>query len=227
MSAGIPISPNADIKSSELKGLAEIPNSSAYLTPTTSYQTLVSAPASGVRRVNQIVLKNIDASVTTVFSFKLVRSGTDYVVVQFQLAPGEKFVLTFQWLLTSADSIEAKVAASCSGLIEAGYVTWLGGMDVANFTGTSWADVLTVPAGKIYSMLGVVIQNSYTNTQAVSLQVLNGSSAVMYSDARTLAPGGVWFVGLPMVLGSGWKVQVKHGAASYTGSAVASWIEVP
>lgn len=223
----IPISPNQEIKSSEVKGLANLANTSAYLTPTTSYQALVAAPPSGVRRVNQIVMKNINASVSTTFFIKLVRSGTDYIVVQIQLAPGEKFVLDFPWILAMTDSIQAKVAATCSGLIEAGYVSWVGGMGLANFTGTSWANLLTVPEGSNYSLLGLIIQNSCARTQTVSLQVIDGSSVVKYSDSKSLIPGAVWVLGLNVVIGAGWKVQVKHGAASFTGSAMASWIEVP
>ncbi|NMC30708.1 MAG: hypothetical protein GYA45_11630 [Pelolinea sp.] len=223
----IPISPNVEIKSSEVKGLVGLSNSSAYLTPTTSYQELVAAPASGVRRVSQIVLKNVDESVATVFYLKLVKSGTDYIVVQIELAPYEKLVLDFPWILDTNSSLQAKVAATCSGLIVASFVTWLGGQEVANFTGTSWADLLTVPGGSTYATLGLAVANTYTVTETVSIQVINDSSTQMFRDSKTLGPGTVWFLELNLLMGAGWKIQVKHGASSYTGSALVSWMEVP
>ena len=223
----VAISPDQTIKSSEIKGLAAVPNNSVYLTPTTDYASLVAAPASGVKRVNQIVMKNIDASVTTIFYLKLVVSATDYIVITIQLAPGEKFILTFPWLLDSNSSIQAKVGASCDGVIEAGTIVFPGGMGVANFTGTDWEDVVTVAASSAYATLGMLISNSYTATQTVSLQVIDDESTVMYSDSKTLSPGAVWGFDLNLVMDAGWKIQVKHGAASYTGSAVASYLEVP
>lgn len=223
----IPITPNQEIKSVEVKGLANVSNASAVLTPTTSYQTLVAAPASGVRRVNQIIMKNIDASVTTVFYIKIVRSGTDYVVISKSLAPGEKLVMEFPFLLDTDTSIEAKVEASCTGRIIGSYITFVGGMSLTNFTGTGWADLLTVPAGHAYELLGFVIENTDTSSQNITMQIIDGSSNVIDSETKTLGPGHAWAYGIEVVLLAGYKIQVKHGAASKTGSALASWMEVP
>ena len=223
----VPISPNQTVKSSEIKGLAGVPNNSVYLTPTTSYAELVAAPASGVKQVNQIVMKNTDASVTTVFYLKLVISASDYIVVSIQLAPGEKFMLNFPWILDANSSIQAKVGATCDGLIEAGTIVFVGGMGAANFSGTAWEDLLTVAAASAYATLGMILQNSYTTTQTVSVQVIDDAAAVMFTDSKTLSPGAVWVFDLNLVMAAGWKIQVKHGAASYTGSALVSYLEVP
>jgi hypothetical protein len=223
----VAISPNQDIKSSEVKGLASIGNSNAVLTPTTSYQTLVAAPSTGCKRVNQVVIKNIDASVSADFYIKVVRSAVDYCIIKMNLAPGEKLALQFPFILSTTTSIEAKVSASCSARILASWIVFPGGMGLVNFTGTSWADALTVPAGEAYSLMGWVVTNTDTATQTISLQVIDGSSNVIYSDSRIMGPGSNWVSGINLVLSAGYKLQVKQGAASKTGSALVSYLPVP
>jgi hypothetical protein len=223
----IPITPNVDIKSTEVKGLAGVSNASAVLTPTTSYQTLVAAPSSAIRRVSQIIMKNYDAAVTAVFSIKIVRSGSDYNIISISLAPGEKFVLEFPFLLDTDTSIQGKVDVTCTGRIIASYIPFAGEMALATFTGTGWATVLTVPASHAYEMLGFVITNTDTTSQNIVIQILDASSNVIDYETRTLAPGANWFYGMTPVLLAGYKFQVKHGAASKTGAALVSYLEVP
>ena len=222
----IPMTPNQVYKSSHLKGIGEIGNASTFLTPTTSYANLVAAPASGILRVNQIAIKNIDTAVTTDFYLKIVCSGTDYLVMNPSLIPGERFIVNFPFLLDSTTSIQAKVAATCAARITASCVAWEGEMGLVNFSGVSWTDVLTVPSGHAYSLLAYALQNSDTASQTISLQIIDGSSNVKWSESRTLGPGEVWINDENVVLAAGWKLQVKHGAASKTGSALASYLEV-
>ncbi len=223
----IPISPGEPIKSSEIKGLAGVSNLSEFLSLTTSYQTLAAAPAAGVKRVNTIRLRNTDPTDTADFYLKLVKSATDYVPIVISLAPDEEFLLRFPFLLDANGALQAKTGAACDGLAVASSVTWLGGMEVLNFTGDSYADVLTVPVGKVYSLMGMLIVNTDATSQIVSMQIIDGSSNVKWADRITLAPGAVYLQLLDMAVGAGWKLQVKHGAASKTGSAVVSWMEVP
>jgi hypothetical protein len=223
----VAISPNQDIKSGEVKGLANVANASAVLTPNTGYQTLVAAPTTGCKRVNQIMMKNIDASVGADFFIKIVRSATDYTVIKIYLAAGEKLLLEFPFILSTTTSIEAKVSASCTARFIASWVVFPGGMGLTTFTGTSWADVLTVPTAEAYSLLGMVITNTDTSTQTISVQVIDGSSNVIHSDSRLMGPGSNWVSGFNLVLSAGYKVQVKHGAASKTGAAAVSYLPVP
>ncbi|MHC1739721.1 MAG: hypothetical protein AB9897_01275 [Anaerolineaceae bacterium] len=227
MTVTVPWTTGQELKSEHSKGAANIGNSSAFLTPTTNYADLVAAPASGILRVNQIVIKNID-TISAVFSIKLIRSATDYTVIQITLAANERFILEFPFLLNSLTKIQAKVSVTCAARITASCVVWEGEMALAAFSGTSWTDVIgAVPAGHAYSLLGFCVQNSDPTTQTISLQIIDGSSVVKWSETRTLGSGAVWINGENVVLAAGWKLQVKHGAASKTGIANASYLEVP
>ncbi len=224
----IPISPNQVIRSSEIKGLAGISNLSEYVSLTTSYQVLAAAPASGViKRVNTVRLRNTDPTDTADFYLKLVKSSVDYVPIPFSLAPGEEFLLRFPWLLDSNCTLQVKTGTACDGQATASSVTWAGGMEVLNFTGDTFADLVTVPTGKQYELLAMLLVNTDATKQDVSLQVVDGSAAVQCSDKKSLSSSAVYFQLLDMAIGAGWKLQVKHGAALKTGSVVVSYLEVP
>lgn len=207
-------------------GGIEVPNTSGYLTLTTSYQDLVSAPASGVYRATQICLSNKDSSVTTSFYFKIVRSSIDYVTFEIRLAPDEEFTLNCPIVLSPTDSIRAKVGATCTGYASASFMVSSGGTSVLNFAGDTFADALTVPAGKKYLLESLMISNSGTTTQTISIRIIDGSSNVKILKKRSVGPGSVWFIGIQSVLQAGWKVQVKHGAVALTGSCAITYLEV-
>jgi len=221
-----PISESQPIESYHLKAMGGAPNACSYLSLSNAYATLVAAPASGVTLITQLLLRNND-SVNADFYFKVVRSGVDYLVFRIELAPYERLIVEFPFILDTNTSIEAKTSASISAKCVATTLKFEGGMSVANFSGTAWTDLLTVPAGKAYSILGLMLSNSYNSAQNVSFQIIDNASNVKWTDSILLNQEGTWPCGEKFVMGAGWKIQVKHGAASYTGSAVAAFIEVP
>jgi len=203
------------------------PNTGNALALTTSYANLVAAPSGGVRRVAQIMLVNGDTSVSTVFYLKFIRSATDYIVIQRFLNPGESLMLEVPISLATTDSIQAKVGATCSGARAiASYLIGSGGTGVLNFTGASFADVVTVPTGKTYLIESVIVVNTYTVTDNVSVKGIDGSSNVLLLLTKKLRPGASWFIGYSPVLPAGYKIQVAHGAASQTGSIIVCYKEV-
>lgn len=205
---------------------ADGPSATSFLSLTNSYQDLVPAPASGICRVMQICFSNKDSSVTTSFYFKIVRSSTDYLIFEIVLAPDEEFTLNCPIVLSTVDSIQAKVFATCTGYASASYLVSSGGLDLLNFTGDTFADVLTVPAGKKHLIDSVMIMNSDPTSQTVSIQIIDDSSNVKLLKRRILKSGVVWFLGVQAVLQAGWKIQVKHGAALKTGSCAITYSEV-
>jgi hypothetical protein len=205
-------------------GLAGYGDTTASLLLTTSYQDLVAAPASSIRRVNKITLNNEDASVGTDFYFKLVKAGADYGPIQIFLNAGEKLDLIFPWLLDSTVKIQAKVGATCVGHAIASYCKFYGGNGILNFTGTSWATLLTAAVNT--NILGVMLVNTDTTIQTLSLQMIDGSSNVKGVWNKSLTQGSAWFIDLRMTLPAGYSLQVKQGTAAKTGSAFASHAEV-
>lgn len=208
-------------------GGLELAEVSAYLNLGTSYADLVAAPGGGARKVKEISMTNEDASVTTDFWFKLIKSTTDYFIFKFTLAPGEKFVLEFPIYLDSTMSIQAKVTATATGRATAAYVdVSKGATAVVNFSGTSFTDLVTVATGKTYSVLGFAMVNTDTTTQDCSWQFITSGAAVKQLNVRTLAPSSSYFSETQLVLAAGEKCQVAQGAASKTGSALISYEEV-
>jgi len=210
-----------------LYGGNELAKSSTYLNLGTSYADLVAAPASGVRKVKEISMTNEDASATTDFWFKIVKSSVDYFIFKFTLAPGEKFVLEFPFYLDSTMSIQAKVTATVTGRATAAYVDISkGAMAVVNFSGTSFTDLVIVTTGKTYTVLGFALVNTDVDTQTCSWQFITSGAAVKQLNTRTLPPSSSYFSEAQIVLTAGEKCQVAHGAASKTGSALISYEEV-
>ncbi len=211
-------------EANEHLGLAGCSDSTASLLLSTTYQDLVTAPSIGLRKVNQIILTNEDASVSTDFFFKLVRSGVDYTPIQINLSPSERFLLEFPWILKTTDMIQSKVAATCVGHANASYIPFFGGNGVANFTGTTWTDMLTA-AGAI-DIGGVAIVNTDASTQTISIREINASSTVLWVLSKTMPPLSTWFIDPKINLPTGYKLQVKHGAALKTGSAFVSYFDL-
>jgi hypothetical protein len=208
-------------------GGLELAEVSAYLNLGTSYADLVAEPAGGVRKVKEISMTNEDASVTTDFWFKIVKSSTDYFIFKFTLAPGEKFILEFPIYLDSTMKIQAKITASATGRATAAYLdVSKGATAVVNFTGTSFTDLATVASGKTYTALGFAMCSTDTSTQDCSWRYLTSGAAVRQLNTRTLPPSSSYFSEAQVVLTVGEKCQVAHGAASKTGSALISYEEV-
>jgi hypothetical protein len=206
-------------------GLAGYGDTTASLLLTTSYQDFVPSPASGnIRRVNEIVLNNEDSAVGTDFYFKLVKASVDYVPVQIFLNAGERLALNFPWVFGNDVKIQAKVGATCVGHAIASYGMFFGGNGILNFTGTSWATLLTAAVNT--NILGVMLVNTDTTTQTLSLQMIDGSSNVKGVWNKSLTQGSAWFIDLRMTLPAGYSLQVKQGTAAKTGSAFASHAEV-
>lgn len=218
--AGQPYSAN------HLKGLGGAANSTAYLNISNIFQPLVAAPGSGVRRVNQIMLKNTDATDTDTFTLKVVKSGTDYMIIPISLAPGERLMLEFPFQLDANTSLQVKSDDGVDGIAAASYLPFTGGMALVNFTGDEFADALTVATYNV-DIFGLLIANTDVDTQTIVFQVIDESSNVMYSDSKELGPSAVWLFGVNLVLSVGWKLEVKHGAAAKTGSILIPFIEVP
>ncbi|HAQ03011.1 TPA: hypothetical protein DCQ22_03920 [Candidatus Nomurabacteria bacterium] len=196
---------------------------SAFLALTTAYQDLVPAPVSGVYRVDYIELSNEDATVGTDFFFKLVRSATDYTIVQIFLNAGERLKLKFPFNLSTVTKIQAKVGATCGSHAVAAYGPWEGLAAVLNFTGTAWSTLLTASA-KSY-LEGLLIVNNELTTQTVSYRVIDGSSNVKMTESKTLSQGSAWFIEPAISLPIGYLVQVKQGAADKAGSAYLTYKE--
>jgi len=209
-------------------GTAELPTVMANKALTTSYAELVAAPILGIRKVKAIIFSNNDATVTAVFYFKLIKNDTDYFIFKFRLAPGEKAALVFPIHLDYSMSIEAKVSVSCSGEAEASYLDAEDGSASAllNFTGTAFADLLVVPEAATYSLLGTALANTDMETGNCAWQLLNTEEGVMELNTRCLPPGSTAYSELPVVLSSGQSIQVKHGVAGKTGSALVTFEEV-
>ena len=207
----------------EVLGLNAYPDSSAFLSLTNAYQDLVTAPVSGLRRINQVVLSNEDGAIGTDFYIKLVKAGVDYVPVQIFLAPGERLILDFPWILDTTIKMQAKVNVACTSHAIASYVPYYGGGALNNFTGTAWSTIFTAPSNK--DILGICIVNTDTVQHVVSLQVIDGGSVVKGIWNKTLTTGSSWFLDIKMMLANGWSIQVKQDTVAVTGSGFVSYCE--
>jgi hypothetical protein len=202
-------------------------SNTSYLTLTTSYQTLVSAPASGVRRIGAIELTNNDASVTPIFYIKIVRSGVDYMEIPVNIGPSQWLYIEFPFNLLPTDHIEAKISATCDAQASASFALGSGGMALVNFSGTSFTDVLTIPSGKKYAIIGILIESYYTASAIVGIQIEDGSAMKKKLKQKLLSAVTNYNPNIEkIVLPEAWKISVKHGNASATGSAVVCWEEV-
>lgn len=208
--------------------ISTAPTDETEIDLTTAYQTLVAAPASGTRVVEQICLMNNDASVTAAFTVKIVRSSVDYVIFEKRLGPGESVMLVDLKLnLQSTDSIMVKAGASLTtGRVVASYHAGPGGLALLTFTGTAFSTALTVPTGKKYSITSILIQNTWPATSTLAYLVLDASSNVRRYQKKILGPSSCWGLDLKAVLSAGHYFQIKHGAASYTGNIAISYLEV-
>jgi len=200
----------------------------AWLDLTTSYQKLLDAPSTGVRAVDHISFENEDSSVTAMFYFKIQRNGVDYWEFSKSLGPNDSFSLDdLPIRLQTTDSIWAKTSVSVTtGRACAGYHAGSGGMALLNFTGTTFMSVLTAPTGVKYAILGQIYANTYTSSDPIVTQVIDGASAVKRSRKKTLGPAMSWFSSLKLVLNPGYALQVKHSTAGYTGCALVGYQEV-
>lgn len=206
-------------------GADATPDTGAFANLTNSYATVVSAPASGTKKVEQIIFNN-QSSTTTEFYFKILKSAVTYFEFYVALAQYETFVFEFPIYLDSTMSIQAKTADSISTgtFYAAVYASANGVTAVDNFTGTSWDTCLTVSG--TYVLEGIAVMNSYTASHDISWRVYDGVSAVKFTETRALSPGGVYMAEMKFVMANAYTVDFAHGAASYTGTCMVSYQEL-
>lgn len=213
------------ILAKDVLGLSAYPEGNSFLTLTNAYQDLVTAPVSGIKRVNHIYLENEDSTVTTDFYFKVVRSGTDYLPFVFSLAPGERLLFSFPYLLDTNTKIQAKLAATASAYASAPWTTWYGGMGVNNITGVSWASLInTTAVGSAVSLYGTAVMNTHTLTQVIGVRVVDDTLTSRFAVYKSVTPGGIWVLDLKMYLAQDWRLQFQGGVAGYAVSGVASYV---
>jgi len=203
-----------------------LPTWTAVVAPTTVYAQLVAPPAAGARLVSAITLVNESTTVTADFFIQLVKSATAYLPFAFSLAPGEKLILQFPFFLDASTEIQTKVSATVTGHVIASYADGSGISVLSNFTGNTWTNIFTTAASKVNALTGIMVMNTATTTQKMGLQVVNDALATQFVTERNVSPGAAWFLDLKMTLPAGWSLQVRHGSASLTGSAAASYVEV-